>query len=91
MIEGTVNGEALELDGESIPINPENAPRIRQAVNALRAELRKAHAARARSSLSITLLQARLDACFEEMSSMSVRTLDIGERARLPGSPTLLV
>jgi hypothetical protein len=85
MIEGTVKDEAIEIDGQSIPIIPENAPRIRQAIAALRAELPRADAARARSSLGITLLQARLDACFEEMSSMSVRPLDIGERAAFQG------
>ncbi len=35
-MQATVKGEAIELGGESIPITPENAPRIRQPISALR-------------------------------------------------------
>jgi len=80
-IEATVQGEAIEMGGESIPITPENAPRIRQAIGAIRAELRQTQAAQARYSLGITQLQGRLDACFEDMSALSRRSLDVGERA----------
>jgi hypothetical protein len=84
-MQATVKGEAIEVGGESIPITPENAPRIRQAISALRTELRRTQAAQARSSLGITQLQARLDACFDDMSSMSLRPLDVGERAAFEG------
>ena len=80
-----VTGETIEVGGESIPLTPENAPRIRQAIGALRAELRNTQAAQARYGLGITQLQARLDACFEDMSALSRRPLDIGERAALQG------
>jgi len=73
----------IEVGGESIPITPENAPRIRQAIGALRTELRNTQAAQARYSLGISQLQARLDACFDDMSSLSRRPLDAGERAAL--------
>ena len=79
----TVNEEAIEVGGESIPLTPENAPRIRHAIGALRAELRSTQAAQARYSLGITQLQARLDAWFEDLSSLSRRPLDVGERAAL--------
>jgi hypothetical protein len=79
----TVNEEAIEIGGESIPLTPENAPRIRHAIGALRAELRSTQAAQARYSLGITQLQARLDAWFEDLSSLSRRPLDVGERAAL--------
>jgi hypothetical protein len=78
-----VKGETIELGGEPIPITPENAPRIREAIGALRAELRSTQAAQARYSLGITQLQARLDACFDDMSSLSRRSLDVGDRAAL--------
>jgi hypothetical protein len=78
-----VKGETIEVGGESIPITPENAPRIRQAIGALREELRNTQAAQARYSLGITQLQARLDACFDDMSALSRRPLDVGERAAL--------
>ena len=84
-MQAVVKGEAIEVGGESIPITPENAPRIRQAIGALRAELRQTQAAQARYSLGITQLQARLDACFDDMSSLSRRPLDVGERAALQG------
>jgi hypothetical protein len=84
-MQATVKGEAIEVGGESIPITPENAPRIRQSISALRTELRRTQAAQARYSLGITQLQARLDACFDDMSSLSLRPLDVGERAALQG------
>ncbi len=84
-MQATVKGEAIEVGGESIPITPENAPRIRQAIGAIRAELRQTQAAQARYSLGVSQLQARLDACFEDMSSLSRRPLDVGERAALQG------
>ena len=84
-IQATVKGEAIQVGGESIPITPENAPRIRQAIVALRAELRRSQSAQARYSLGITELQARLDAWFEDMCSLSRRALDVGERAALHG------
>ena len=82
-MQAAVKGEAIEIGGESIPITSENAPRIRQAIVAIRAELRQTQAAQARYSLGITQLQARLDACFEDMSSLNRRPLDVGERAAL--------
>ena len=84
-IADAVKGEAIELGGESIPITPENAPRIRQAIGALRTELRQTEAAQSRYSLGITQLQARLDACFEDMSSLCRRPLDVGEQAAFEG------
>jgi hypothetical protein len=47
---------------DSIPVTPENASRIRQAIGAIRAELRQTQAAQARYSLGIAQLQTRLDA-----------------------------
>lgn len=37
-----VTGDAIEIDGESVPLTPENTPRIRQAVQRLRADLTSA-------------------------------------------------
>jgi hypothetical protein len=84
-MQAAVKGEAIEVGGESIPITPENAPRIRQAIAAIRAELRQTQAAQARYSLGIIQLQARLDACFEDLSALSRRPLDVGERAAFQG------
>ena len=79
------NQTTIEVGGESIPLTPENASRVRQAIGALRAELRNTQAAQARYSLGITQLKARLDAWVDDMSSLALRPLDIGERAGLQG------
>jgi hypothetical protein len=76
-----VKGEAIEVGGESIPITPENAPRIREAISTLRAELRSTQEAQSRYSLGITQLKARVDAWIDDLSSLSRRPLDDGERA----------
>ena len=77
-----VTPEGIEVDGESIPLTPENAPRIRKAVEALRAELSRArHAA---PDPDITHLQIRLDACFDQMAHLGKRP-DAGTRAGLRG------
>ncbi len=83
-MQAAVKGEALEVGGESIPITPENASKIREAIAALRAELRSTQDAQSRYSLGITQLKDRLDAWVDDMSSLNLR-LDVGERAALQG------
>ena len=78
-----VKDDAIEIGGEFIPLTPENAPKIRQAIAALREELRNTQSAQSRYSLGITEMKTRLDACFEDMSALGRRPLDIGERAAL--------
>ena len=82
-IQAAVKGEAIEVGGESIPITPENAPRIRAAIAALRAGLREAQNAQSRYSLGITKLRDRLDAWIDDVSDLGRRSLDDGERAGL--------
>jgi hypothetical protein len=84
-IQGSVKGEALEYDGESIPITPENAAKIRRAVAALRTELRKAHDERTQSRPDIIDLRTRLDACFDDMTTMTGRPLCRSDFAALQG------
>jgi hypothetical protein len=48
----SVSGQGIEIDGEIVPITPENAPRIRQAVASVRAELRRASGFRANPAVS---------------------------------------
>jgi hypothetical protein len=42
-IEPHVKNDAIEFEGESIPLTPENAPRVREAVRKLRAEIKTLH------------------------------------------------
>jgi hypothetical protein len=82
-MQAAVRGEAIEIGGESIPITPENAPKIREAVVALRAELRQAQDAQSRYSLGITQLKDRLDTWVNDMSALAHQPLDDGGRAGL--------
>jgi hypothetical protein len=69
-----VAGASIEIDGEAVAISPENALRIRTAVNRMRADLQKSKAEKfTRTSASVTSLQTRLDGCFEEMSCSANR------------------
>jgi hypothetical protein len=84
-IESKITPEGLEIDGETIPITPENAPKIRSAVNALLAELRDAQARQHHMSAAITRLQSQIDVAFHEMSAMASRSLDPASRAGFDG------
>ena len=87
-IAGAIRGEYIEIDGELLPIAPENAPRIKRAVLALRRESQRARAELAKAQAAhptITALKDRLDACFQEMSAMAAGPLDPGDDAALRG------
>ena len=82
-IASKVTREAIEFEGESIPLTPENAPRIRQAVRALRLQLRDARPASSRWSSSISRLRTRLDALLCEMKRLDDPVLPAAERQSL--------
>ena len=77
-----ITPQGIEVDGESIPLTSENAPRIRKAIETLRADLSRAK--QLAPDPDITNLQIRLDACFQQMSRLSNRP-DAGTRAALRG------
>lgn len=77
-----VTEQGIEVDGETIPLTPENAPRIRHAIQTLRADLRRAQQSAPNSS--ITELRVRLDGCFEQMSRLAGDP-DAGTQAALRG------
>lgn len=60
-----VSAAGIDIDGETVPILPENAARIRKAVDALREELRLSREREPKPS--ITQLQVRFNAWFEEL------------------------
>jgi hypothetical protein len=84
-IAGHVSGEVLDIDGRQLALTEENAPQIRAAIQALRAQLKRARDANQPTAPSITQLQIRLDALVEEISMMARRLLDAGDRAALRG------
>ena len=84
-IASQVSDEGLDFDGGKLALIPENGPKIRAAVQTLRAQLKQAHEAAWPASPGITQLLIRMDALLEEVSAMSRRLLDPGERAGLQG------
>jgi len=84
-IAGQVSDEGLEIDGRKLALTEENAPKIRAAIQTLRAQLKQARDANQPTSPGITQLVMRLDALLEEVSTMSRRLLDTGGRAELQG------
>jgi len=88
LIVPAVHDDCIEIAGELVPITPENALKIKQAVLAwqkdsqrARAELAKAQAANA----SIISLKSRLDACLAEMSAILGGPREAGQDAALRG------
>jgi hypothetical protein len=80
-IAGAVHDNAIEIDGELVAITVENAPRIRAAVQAMRAQLNKS----SRPQSDITALKTRMDAWVEEVSVIPRRPADIGAQSAARG------
>jgi hypothetical protein len=84
-IASQVSDDGIEFDGGKLALIPENAPKIRAAVQTLRAQLKQVREAGQPASPGIAQLVIRLDALLEEVSTMSRRLLDAGDRAGLQG------
>ena len=81
-----IDGGVIEFRGEQIPITPENAIRIKGAVNALRKEVQRAESeAQIRTPVSVTSLVIRFDACFENMARLIKQDPADDVRAALRG------
>ena len=68
-IAGKLDGETIEIDGVKVPLTPENAPQIRNAIAALRAGLRDARNFKRRYSPPVSDLRLRLDALLDDSAS----------------------
>jgi hypothetical protein len=73
----------IELDGQTIALTPENAPRIRRAILDLRADLRRARD-NARDP-GISQLQTRFDNWFDQLEMLKPNPLDTSTRAAVQG------
>ncbi|HEY2013053.1 MAG TPA: hypothetical protein VGH38_06095 [Bryobacteraceae bacterium] len=81
-----IQDQQIEISGEMVPIIPENSVRIREAVNRLRAELRKANEdVEVLTSPEIASLQSRLDAWLEDLRRMAPRLASKNEDVPLRG------
>ena len=68
----SVTANTIELDGRKIPITPENAPHIIEAVRELRSRLDREQS---KSRLPFSALQNRLDLCHSELAGAIRRGL----------------
>ena len=83
-----IEGEQIEIGGETFALTPENAGNIRRAIQRMRAELLKASTqtqAPKPAEPSLRNLTSRLDLCFEEISRLADRPLEPSEEAELRG------
>jgi hypothetical protein len=73
-IQPKVHDDAIEIAGEMVPVIPENAARIREAVTRLRADLRKAQEdVDLLTSPEIAGLQTRMDAWLNDLRRIAAR------------------
>ncbi|MCU1236727.1 MAG: hypothetical protein JWP63_4694 [Candidatus Solibacter sp.] len=81
-IAGHIQDDVIEIDGLSLPIVPENAPRIREAIRQLHSRV---HRAEAQTHRTVRELRMRLDAILKEVTQATERTLPIEDFAALRG------
>jgi hypothetical protein len=79
----SIGEKGIELDGQTIALTPENAPRIRRAILDLRADLRRARD-NARDP-GISQLQTRFDNWFDQLEMLKPNPLDTSTRAAVQG------
>jgi hypothetical protein len=83
-----VHDETVELDGEAVPLLPQNAPRIRLGIRNLRSEINRLDADRQRRSSTVELSD-RLDHLLRDIHRRIDGVLmSDGERAALRGLTT---
>jgi hypothetical protein len=84
-IASNVTSEAIEFEGEMIPLTPENAPRIRSAVRELRRQLREAQSEHETRCQTVPQFLGRLDALLFDMRRLNAPLLSPLERQSLRG------
>ena len=80
LLASNVSGNNLELDGRKIPITPEHAPQIIDAVRELRTRLEREES---KSRNPFLPLANRLDRCHSDLAAAIRRGLDDSDRAVL--------
>jgi hypothetical protein len=76
-IGGAVSDAGIEIEGEIVPIRPENSQRISEAVEALRGKARK------REKPSLKAAESKLEASLTALSELTDAGLEGGEKERL--------
>jgi hypothetical protein len=80
-----IEDEIIEIDGEKIPLNPDNTPRLRAAVQRYRAQIQKTRTDAEAHEASIIALTDRARALVEVLDKRSTLVLPDGEYAALKG------
>ncbi len=80
LLASSVTGNTIELDGRKIPIAPEHAPQIIEAVRELRSRLEREQS---KTRIPFSALQNRLDLCHSELAGAVRRGLGKSEGAIL--------
>src|SRR4029077_1781246 len=75
-----VTGNTLELDGQKIPITPEHAPQIIEAVRELRSRLEREQS---KTRVPFSALMSRLDLCHSELAGAVRRGIGDSDRVVL--------
>jgi hypothetical protein len=76
LLASNVTGNTLEVDGQKIPITPEHAPQIIEAVQQLRSRLDREQS---KARIPFSALQNRLDLCHAELAGAVRRGLGDSE------------
>ncbi|MBZ5621911.1 MAG: hypothetical protein LAQ69_24770 [Acidobacteriia bacterium] len=84
-IAGKVEGEEIEIEGKMVPIVPENAARIRSAVQRMRTQLQDAKKRVLPASCRIGSVNRLVEEGVSELSRISELPLDLDEKATLAG------
>ncbi len=80
-----IQDNVIQIGSAQVPITADNAPEIRRFVQRLRDDIDRKERALRRSPIGISMLQNRLDACFDEMRHIGTRSLDELDLASLRG------
>ena len=83
-ISDSIADQHIEIDGERVPITPENGRRIRIAIAEMRTKLLQAQELQPTCS-SVTDLQFQLDNCFSVIRRLLRSSKDAGTRASMKG------
>ncbi|HEY2017894.1 MAG TPA: hypothetical protein VGH38_30530 [Bryobacteraceae bacterium] len=75
-----IAGEAIEIDGEMVPLVPENAARIRTAVHQMRGQI-----AIAKAKNPIATIHTRLEGCVVQLIRLSGGAMEPADKVALRG------
>jgi hypothetical protein len=80
-----IEDDIIEIDGEKIPLNPDNTPRLRAAIHRYREQVQKTRDDARKHDASITNLLDRTNALVDELDKRATLILPDGEYAALCG------